>query len=318
MNNMRRLDLRGVLVAVVTPFTDELAIDEADLRQHVRRLAAVPGVTGFVCNAHAAEVEALDRTERRRCVEIVREEAPGHVVVGGVRASSTTNAIGSARDSAAAGADALIVCAPAIPAWRAADAPEFAIAFHKAIAEAVDLPMILFQYPQENAVAYPHDALLRMVDEIDSVVAVKMCHGGELRRYEQDLQALRAHPRQIAILPALAQYFLPYFTLGADGALTGFGNVAPEWTVELFEAVQKGDLPRAQALHRRLYPVTSVVCQPPSVYLHVRYKEAAYLAGRIRGRAVRAPQLPVPLAEREALAQGLASAGLLAREAAAV
>ncbi len=315
---MQRPDLRGILVAAVTPFTDDLALDEADLRQHLRALAAVPSVTGFVCNAHAAEVETLDRDERRRCVEIAREEARGQVVVAGIRASSTANAIAYARDAAAAGADALIVCAPAIPAWRAADAPEFAVAFHKAIADAVDLPMILFQYPQENVVAYPHQTLLQMVDEIPSVVAVKMCHGGELRRYEQDLQALRAHPRGITILPALAQYFLPYFTVGADGALTGFGNVAPEWTVALFEAVQRGDLARARALHQQLYPVTSVVCQAPSVYLHVRYKEAAYLAGRIRGRAVRPPQLPTPAAERELLARGLAQAGLLAREAAAV
>jgi 4-hydroxy-tetrahydrodipicolinate synthase len=167
-------------------------------------------------------------------------------------------------------------------------------------------------------VSYPHEALLQMVDEIPTVAAVKMCHGGELRRYEQDLRALQAHPRGIVILPALAQYFLPYFTLGSDGALTGFGNVAPEWVVELFEAVQQGDLARAQALHRQLYPVTSVVCQAPAVYLHVRYKEAAYLAGRILGHAVRPPQLPTPEAERVALARGLAQAGLLAREPAAV
>jgi len=64
--------------------------------------------------------------------------------------------------------------------------------------------------------------------------------------------------------------------------------------------------------------VSSLVCQPPGVYLHVRYKEAAYLAGRIRGRAVRPPQLPVPTAEREALVGAMARAGLLARAPAAV
>src|SRR5579883_1023856 len=221
--------LRGVLVAAVTPFADDLSLDEADLRQHIAALAAVRGVTGVVCNAHAAEVETLGRDERRRCLALARESAPGKALVAGIRASSTANAVAYARDAVAEGADALLICAPSIPAWRAADAPEFAVAFHKAIADAVDLPMILFQYPQENVVAYPHQTLLQMVDEIPSVVAVKMCHGGELRRYEQDLQALRAHPRGITILPALAQYFLPYAALGGvDGALTGFGNVAPE------------------------------------------------------------------------------------------
>jgi 4-hydroxy-tetrahydrodipicolinate synthase len=315
---MDRPNLRGVLVAAVTPFTADLALDEQDLRRHLEALAAVPGVTGIVCNAHAAEVETLDRAERRRCLAIARAAAPGKTLVAGIRASSTANAIAYARDAAAEGADALLICAPAIPAWRAADAPEYAIAFHKAIADAVDLPLILFQYPQENVVAYPHEALLRLVDELPTVVGVKMCHGGELHRYEQDLHALRAHPRGIAILPALAQYFLPYFTLGADGALTGFGNVAPEWVVALFAAVQQGDLARARELHAQLYPVTSLVCQPPGVYLHVRYKEAAYLAGRIRSRAVRPPQLPVPDAERAALVRALARAGLLAREPAAV
>jgi 4-hydroxy-tetrahydrodipicolinate synthase len=307
--------LRGVLVAAVTPFTDDLALDEADLRQHLTTVAAVPGVTGIVCNAHAAEVETLHREERRRCLALARETAPSKTLVAGIRASSTANAIAYARDAVAEGADALLVCAPSIPAWRAADAPEFAVAFHKAIADAVDLPMILFQYPQENVVSYPHDALLQIVDDIPSVAAVKMCHGGELRRYEQDLRALRAHPRGIAILPALAQYFLPYASLGGvDGALTGFGNVAPEWVVAMLEAVQSNDLPRAQDLQARMYPVASIVCQAPGVYLHVRYKEAAYLAGRIRGRAVRPPQLPVIESERTALVSAMAQAGILARE----
>jgi 4-hydroxy-tetrahydrodipicolinate synthase len=315
---MTRPALNGILVAAVTPFADDLSLDEADLRQHVAALATVRGVTGFVCNAHAAEVETLSRDERRRCLALARDAAPGKTLVAGIRASATAHAVAYARDAAAEGADALLVCAPAIPAWRAADAPEFAIAFHMAIAEAVDLPLIIFQYPQENVVSYPHEALLRMVDEIPSVAAVKMCHGGEMRRYEQDLRALRAHPRGIAILPALAQYFLPYFALGADGALTGFGNVAPEWVVALYEAVQQSNLGRARALQERLYPVSSLVGQPPGVYLHVRYKEAAYLAGRIRGRAVRPPQLPMPAAERRALVQALADSGLLARELAGV
>src|SRR4051812_10556870 len=90
--------LRGVLVAIVTPFPADLSLDEPELRRHVRALAAVPGVTGIVCNAHAAEVETLTREERRRCVEIAREEAPGLTIVAGVRSSSTTNAIVGARD----------------------------------------------------------------------------------------------------------------------------------------------------------------------------------------------------------------------------
>ncbi len=315
---MQRPNLRGVLVAAVTPFADDLTFDEADLRRHLEAILAVPGISGLVCNAHAAEVETLTRDERRRCLEIARSVAPHHTLIAGIQAASTAEAVALARDAAAGGADALLVCAPAIPAWRAAEAPEFAVAFHKAIADAVDLPLILFQYPQDNVVSYPHDALLQMVDEIPSVVGVKMCHGGELRRYEQDLRALRAHPRGIAILPALAQYFLAYFALGADGALTGFGNVAPEWTVALFEAVQQGDLTRARELHTRLAPLTSWVCQPPGVYLHVRYKEAAYQAGRVRGRAVRPPQLPVPAAERAALVAALEHAQLRVREPAAV
>src|SRR3954451_16147604 len=102
-------ELRGVLVAIVTPFTADLSLDEPELRRLVRGLAAVPGITGIVCNAHAAEVETLSREERRRCVEIAREEAPALTVVAGVRSSSTANAINGARDAVAASADALIV-----------------------------------------------------------------------------------------------------------------------------------------------------------------------------------------------------------------
>jgi len=246
MNKMRRLDLRGVLVAVVTPFTDDLAIDEADLRQHVRRLAAVPGVTGFVCNAHAAEVEALDPTERRRCVEIVREEAPAHVVVGGVRASSTANAVGYARAAAAAGRTpdrlrARDTC------WRAADAPvcRGVPQGDRGGGRSPDDPVPVSSGERRRLSARRAN---QMVDEIDSVVAVKMCHGGELAATSKTCKRC-APPAPDRHLAALAQYFLPYFSLGADGALTAVRQRRARMDSRAVEAVQQGDLPRALALH---------------------------------------------------------------------
>jgi len=71
------LKLKGVIPAMILPFRPDDSIDEEGLRRHVRRLVATKGVTGIVCNAGASEVTLLSREERKRVLQIVREEVNG-------------------------------------------------------------------------------------------------------------------------------------------------------------------------------------------------------------------------------------------------
>ncbi|MEE9325632.1 MAG: dihydrodipicolinate synthase family protein [Dehalococcoidia bacterium] len=306
------LKLEGILVANVTPFTPDLKLDEDGLREHIRYLSEVSGLGGVVANGHAGEGATLTGAERRRCIEIIVDEVGGRMpVVACIEAISTPEAIEQALDAKECGAQAIMVCPPPIFSWNASLSPEFAIEYHKALDKAIDMPLVLFQYPQHSPFAYSHQGLIGMAREIENVVAVKLADGGNLRRYETDLRGLRAIPREISVLPTSAREFFQRFITGADGALTGFGNIAPHQCVEMFEAVRRGDLLSSKVIHEQLYPATSAVYCDPHVYLHTRYKEAAFLAGRIRGPYVRPPQLPLGDEERGRMKAALVKSGII-------
>jgi len=98
---------------------------------------------------------------------------------------------------------------------------------------------------------------------------------------------------------------------GLDGSLTGFGNIAPVEIAQILNLTKSGDTAGAREVHEKIYPVANLVYADPFVYLHTRYKEAAALAGYIRGPWVRSPQLPLGAAERERLKKAMEQQGLL-------
>jgi 4-hydroxy-tetrahydrodipicolinate synthase len=95
-----------------------------------------------------------------------------------------------------------------------------------------------------------------------------------------------------------------------DGALSGSANFAPAHDVEMFDAVQRGDLKRAKELHDEIFPIFRLVYRDPYVFLHIRYKYCAWLLGKISSPALRSPLVPLPEDEVRALREGLRAAGL--------
>jgi 4-hydroxy-tetrahydrodipicolinate synthase len=128
--------------------------------------------------------------------------------------------------------------------------------------------------------------------------------------FEQNLRALRATGRPVAMLSSFTMSLMASFLLGADGAISGMGSVTADLQVELFEASAKGDVEGARAINDRLDPLVRVFYAPPFVDMHNLMKEALVLLGRIPAAHVRPPLTPVPAAEREAIRRALASANL--------
>ena len=130
--------------------------------------------------------------------------------------------------------------------------------------------------------------------------------------FEQNLRALRATGRPVAMLSSFTLSLMATFVLGADGAISGMGSVAADLQAELFEACQKGDLDGARRINDRLDPLVRVFYAPPFVDMHNRMKEALVLLGRIPAAHVRPPLTPVSPAERTAIKRALAASGLVA------
>ncbi|MEK6665052.1 MAG: dihydrodipicolinate synthase family protein [candidate division NC10 bacterium] len=301
---------RGVIPANLLPFKADLSIDEAAYRRHLSWLANTKGVTGITVNGHAAEVSSLSREERIRALAIGIDEVAGKVpLIAGIYADGTQEAVELARDAKAGGAAGILVFPPTLFMWGAQVKPEMVLRHFTAIADAVDLPIIVFEYPPASGIGYSPETLAELA-KLPSVAGVKDW-SNDIVAFEQNLRAIRQSGRPVAVLSSFTMSLFATFILGADGCISGMGSVVADLQAELFEAVQQGDLARARAINDRLDPLVRVFYAPPFVDMHNRMKEALALLGRIPAAHVRPPLTPVSDEERARIRLALKASGLL-------
>jgi 4-hydroxy-tetrahydrodipicolinate synthase len=307
MNNGYRFS--GCIPANLLPFTADLAIDVAAYKKHLRWLADTKGVTAIVANGHAAEVSSLSREERKRALALALEEVGANVpVIAGVYSDGTHEAIELARDAEAAGASGLLIFPPTIFMWGAQVKPDMVLRHFSMLADGVDLPLIVFEYPPASGIGYSPETLGELC-KIPTVVGVKDW-SNDIVAYEKNLRALRASGRPVAMLSSFTMSLMASFCLGADGCISGMGSVAADLQAELLAAVKAGDLAGAQLVNERLTPLVNVFYAPPFVDMHNRMKEALAMLSRIPAAYVRPPLTPVSDDERHRIRLALRSAGL--------
>jgi 4-hydroxy-tetrahydrodipicolinate synthase len=303
------LRFQGCMPANLLPFTANLEIDERAYRSHLRWLADAPGVTGIVANGHASEVSSLTREERTRSLAIAMDEVAGKVpVVAGVYSDGTAEAVELARDAQAAGAAGLLVFPPTLFMWGAQLKPDMVLRHFSELADGVDLPLIVFEYPPASGIGYSPETLAALC-KIPSVAAVKDW-SNDIVAYEKNLRALRASGRPVAMLSSFTMSLMASFALGADGCISGMGSVAADLQAALLAAVKAGRLDEARAINERMAPLVNVFYAPPFVDMHNRMKEALALLGRIPAAHVRPPLTPVTDDERHRIRLALREARL--------
>jgi 4-hydroxy-tetrahydrodipicolinate synthase len=300
----------GVIPAVLLPFDGELAIDEAGFRKHLRDVAATDGISAITINAHSTEVASCSFDEQRRVLDIAQDEVGGRLpLVNGVWADGSLEAARIARMAAAGGASALLVFPPA--PFTLQQSPEMALAHFKRIADATDLPLIVFQYPLATGQGYPRDTLLRLCEEVPTIRAIKDWIGNPAH-HEWHVRTLQNLSRPVNVLSTHSAWLLSSLVLGCNGLLSGSGSVIPDLQASLFRAVQKKDLATAQRINDRIYPLVQVFYAEPWADMHNRMKEALVLLGRLPRAVVRPPLVKLGSAEIARIRAALIDAGLLA------
>ncbi len=308
-------DLRGVggvWPASITPFDSMGNLDEVALRAHLRDLATTPGVRAVVVNGHAGEATSLNREERIRIIRAAREAAdPAIGIVAGVLADDTRAAWTAAMDAEEAGANALLLFPPPLFALGAALRPEMVLRFVSDVARATRLPIVLFQLSRASGLAYGRDTLTQLCQDVPSIIAIK--EGTDIpEAYEENLLALRALERKVTLLTTNNSWLFSSLSYGADGILSGLGCVAAPLLVELFAAMQAGDLARARAANACILPLVRVFYRAPALDTHNRMKTALHLLGKLPCPDPRLPLFPITAAERQEIQAALEVSGLLA------
>ena len=303
----------GVIPAVLLPFNDDLSIDEKGFRSHLRDVAATPGLSAITVNAHSTEVASCSFEEQQRVLAIAQDEIGDRMpLVNGVWADGSLEAARIARMASEYGASALLVFPPG--PFTLGQTPDAAIAHFKRIADATDLPLIAFQYPLATGQGYPRDTLLKLVEQVPSVRAIKDW-AGNVPQHEMHIRTLQNLPRPVNVLTTHSAWLLSSLVLGCNGLLSGSGSVIPDLQAQLFRAVQSKDLGEAQRLNDRIYPLACAFYAEPWVDMHNRMKEALVLLGRLPRAVVRPPLVKLARAEIERIRTALALAGLLASRA---
>ena len=306
---MRDIDLRGIIPAIVTPMTSEGELDLPALRGYAKWLAE-QGPVALAVNVDTGEGPHLTADEKRQTLETVAEAVAGKCkVVGGVAGPSTAQGMANARAAQAAGADALLIFPISAFLGQPLN-PEVPYRYHAAIAEAVDVPLILFQLqPALGGVLYTTETLHRLIT-IPSVTAIKEA-SFDAMRFLQVKAALESASRKITFLTGNDNFICESFILGAEGALLGFSTLGTREQVTMLDAVRRGDIEQARDLGSRLQPLADIIFAPPVTDYRARTKEALKMLGILENTTVRPPLLSIPESEHETIRRALQSAGLL-------
>jgi 4-hydroxy-tetrahydrodipicolinate synthase len=308
----------GVIPAVLLPFRADFSIDERSYRKHLRDVVAVDGIAAITVNGHSSEVHACTVDEQREVLAITLDEVGDRLpVVSGVYADRSLEAARIARLAEAGGASCLLVFPPQSMAMGGQLRPEMAIMHFETIAAATNLPLICFNYPLSGGLGYPHDTLLRLVEAVPSICAIKDWTGDAML-HERNIRTLQSLPRPVTVLTTHSAWLMSSLVLGCDGLLSGAGSVIADLQVALFRAVRANDLVTARAINDRIYPLAQAFYAPPFLDMHNRMKEVLALLGKLPAAVVRPPLVKLPPHEIERLNLAVAAAGLGREPAAAL
>jgi 4-hydroxy-tetrahydrodipicolinate synthase len=300
---------QGVIPAVVLPFHEDLSIDEASFRSHLRDVGAVHGLSAVTINAHSTEVASCTADEQSRVMEITGEEVGDTMpIVHGVWADGSLEAARIARRAEAGGATALLVFPPA--PFTLGQSAEMALAHFKTISDATDLPLIVFQYPPATGQGYPAATLERLFDEVPTIRAIKDWTP-LVPQHESQIRALQGRDRPINVLSTNSAWLLSSLVLGCNGLLSGSGSVIADLQARLYRAVNLSDLAEARRLNDRIYPMARVFYADPFIDMHNRMKEALVLLGKLPRAVVRPPLVKITDAEIVRIRDALMEAELL-------
>ncbi|MFQ6094812.1 MAG: dihydrodipicolinate synthase family protein [Candidatus Bathyarchaeia archaeon] len=301
--------MRGIIPATVLPLTERYRIDEDSLREYIKWLTK-SRVGGLAVNVDTGEGPHLYKEEKIRVLKIVKDVVGHRIpIIAGLQASFTSQAVEAAKAMQSAGADVLLVF-PIGAFYGSPLPPEIPYAYHKAIADETGVPLVLFQLQKDlGGAEYSPECLTRLV-EIEGVIALKEA-SFDAMKFLNTLRLLRSLPKRISVLTGNDNFIFESLVLGADGALIGFGTLATDLQVEMFELVEKGRYDEAREIADRLQPLADVIFSPPVRNYRARIKEALVMLGVLRCAYMRPPLMSISRDEREAVKEELRKAELL-------
>jgi 4-hydroxy-tetrahydrodipicolinate synthase len=265
-----------VLVALVTPFTADGEVDWAGVEKHIDDVITA-GADGIVVTGTTGETSTLTDPEKIRLVEIGKDVASGRAkIITGGGSNETAHAMQLAKQSEKAGADGNMIVTP----YYNKPTQAGVLTHFRMIADATDLPVILYDIPGRTGIPIAYETILRAAKH-PNILAVKDAKGDMA-------QASRVlNQTDLLYFSGDDPNVLPHLSIGATGLIGVTANIAATPYRQMVDAVNAGDLKTATAAHKQLEPlVRAVMTHVPGT---VAAKYILHGLGRISSPRVRLP-----------------------------
>ncbi len=288
----------GSIVALVTPMCEDGSVDYAALRRlidwHITEGTDCIGVVGTTGESPTVTVQ-----EHCEIVRVAVEQAAGRVpIMAGTGGNATHEAIELTRFAKSVGAD----CSLQVVPYYNKPSQEGIYQHFKAVAEAVDLPMVLYNVPGRTVADMQPDTVLRLA-ELPGIVGIKEATGDITRA----CQLIKHAPKGFSIYSGDDGSAVALMLLGGHGNVSVTANVAPKLMHELCIAAIEGDVRRASALHLRLLPLhTQLFCEPSPAPTKWAMAQLGLCAAHVR-----LPIVPLTDAGQALVGQALRDSGLV-------
>lgn len=289
--------LTGSLVAIVTPFRKG-KVDERALAELIEWQIA-KGTNGIVPCGTTGESATLSHEEHNRVIELTVEVVNRRVpVIAGTGSNSTDEAIALTRHAKQAGADAALLITP----YYNRPTQEGLYRHYKAVAESVDLPLVLYNIPGRTGVNMLPATIARL-SSIGTIVGVKEGSGS----VQQASDIVQLCGDRLTLLAGDDALTLPMMAVGGKGVITVTANLLPTEMAQLVKAFADGNVAEARRLHFKLSPVFAALFYETNP---IPVKEALGMMGKIDPE-LRLPLCPMAQDNREKLVRVLKDAGLI-------
>lgn len=291
----RAEEFAGLTVAAITPFKNDKIDFDALERQVEFQIEA--GTTAFAPTGTTGESPTLTHEEQREVIAASVKFAAGRIkILAGTGSNCTAEALDLTKFAEKAGADGALVVGP----YYNKPTQEGMYLHFKAVAEAVDIPICVYNIPGRTAKAIESETILRLA-EIPNIAMVKEATGS------MDSASRIVAATDLTVLSGDDSLTLPFMSVGARGVVSVVGNFAPREVSALCAAVDAGNLELARELHLKLFPLCrdmlSLATNPIPV------KKAMELLGRDSGE-IRLPMTPLDAERTESLKKTLAAFGV--------
>lgn len=257
---------KGSIVAIITPMKND-KVDEEALRKLVE-FQIENGTDGIVPCGTTGESATLTYEEHCQVIDIVIDQVNGRIpVIAGTGSNSTHETIFLTKHAKKAGADAALIITP----YYNKPTQKGMYEHFKAVAEAVDIPIIVYNVPGRTAVNLLPETVIEL-SKIENIVGVKEASGS----LDQATEIILNVDDNFSVLSGEDSLSFPLFCIGAKGVISVATNIVPDMMANMWDAFERGDVKTARNIHLKLFPLFKAIFFETNP---IPVKKAAYLMG---------------------------------------